>query len=363
MPPELAAAFRGSRVDVSSIPVHRGPEVSVEARALGARAFTRGGEVFLPAEAGALDTPKARGLLAHELVHAVQQRTLGATLPAAHTPDGRALEAEALAAEAAHAGALVHPSLTQVIGQAARTVGVQLATVAAPPDPLALVAPPPVPPAVPYPDRPVELPDPVRDEVDLIAESSAIRTIEEWTAPAETTETADGPPPIGHSEQDRAMAEQILQVINVERTQSGEPALNTLDGPTMDLIRAMIAERTEDAAVRSVIFSQAMAEPGPDRPPPAQPDRADPLVLAAAVPHVAEQEERVVTPVQQAPPALPPPSPPPPPVVTDHGDQPIEIDRLDLEQLAARLYDRLRNRIRLELLIDRERAGLLTDFR
>ena len=34
-----------------------------------------------------------------------------------------------------------------------------------------------------------------------------------------------------------------------------------------------------------------------------------------------------------------------------------------LDELAGRLYDRLRARLRDELLIDRERAGLLTDVR
>jgi hypothetical protein len=35
----------------------------------------------------------------------------------------------------------------------------------------------------------------------------------------------------------------------------------------------------------------------------------------------------------------------------------------ELDELAGRLYDRLRSRLRQELLLDRERAGLLTDFR
>jgi Domain of unknown function (DUF4157) len=39
-------------------------------------------------------------------------------------------------------------------------------------------------------------------------------------------------------------------------------------------------------------------------------------------------------------------------------DDPVELD-----ELAARLYGRLRSELRLELLVDRERAGLLTDFR
>jgi Domain of unknown function (DUF4157) len=39
-------------------------------------------------------------------------------------------------------------------------------------------------------------------------------------------------------------------------------------------------------------------------------------------------------------------------------DDPVELD-----ELAAKLYRRLRSKLRLELIVDRERAGLLTDFR
>jgi predicted nucleic acid-binding protein len=39
-------------------------------------------------------------------------------------------------------------------------------------------------------------------------------------------------------------------------------------------------------------------------------------------------------------------------------DDPVELD-----ELAVRLYGRLRSKLRFELLVDRERAGLLTDFR
>ena len=41
----------------------------------------------------------------------------------------------------------------------------------------------------------------------------------------------------------------------------------------------------------------------------------------------------------------------------------IDTDDLDLDELSTRLYDRIRSRLRLELLLDRERAGLLSDFR
>lgn len=86
-------------MDVSDVPIHRGPDADAEARSLGARSFTRDAEVFLPTQVGPPDQPDARGLLAHELTHAAQQRTLGTSLPAEDSDAGRALEAQALAAE------------------------------------------------------------------------------------------------------------------------------------------------------------------------------------------------------------------------------------------------------------------------
>ena len=41
----------------------------------------------------------------------------------------------------------------------------------------------------------------------------------------------------------------------------------------------------------------------------------------------------------------------------------VVVDDIDLEELTAKLYDRIRSKLRLELLLDRERAGLLSDFR
>ena len=42
------------------------------------------------------------------------------------------------------------------------------------------------------------------------------------------------------------------------------------------------------------------------------------------------------------------------------GQQPSDRE---LDALAHQLYDRLRSRLRMELLVDRERAGLVTDLR
>ncbi|WP_327538334.1 eCIS core domain-containing protein [Jatrophihabitans sp.] len=110
-PAELARALRSTHgVDVADVEIRRDSAVTAEASQRRARAFTRGATVHLPESAGPLTSASARGLLAHELVHAAQQRRLGGALPAEHTPEGRALEAEALDAERAHGG--TPPSIT-----------------------------------------------------------------------------------------------------------------------------------------------------------------------------------------------------------------------------------------------------------
>src|SRR4029077_17346046 len=60
-------------VGFGDVRIHTGPWAAAAARALGARAFTFGSEIvfgkgeFLP------ESPEGRRLLAHELVHVVQQ--------------------------------------------------------------------------------------------------------------------------------------------------------------------------------------------------------------------------------------------------------------------------------------------------
>ena len=104
VPHDVVSSFQSTHgFNVSDVPVRRGPEVSAEARTLRARAFARRGEVFLPREAGALDSREARGLLAHELTHVVQQRTLG-VVPEPESHHGRWLEHEATVAERSFRG-------------------------------------------------------------------------------------------------------------------------------------------------------------------------------------------------------------------------------------------------------------------
>lgn len=100
VPQQLASSFRSlTGFDVSGIRVHRGRAVAEQASAYQARAFTRGGEIFLPDEAGSLEHGGTQALLAHELTHAVQQRVLSPALPAETSLEGQALEREASGVE------------------------------------------------------------------------------------------------------------------------------------------------------------------------------------------------------------------------------------------------------------------------
>ncbi|PZR93098.1 MAG: hypothetical protein DLM67_14085 [Candidatus Nephthysia bennettiae] len=46
-----------------------------------------------------------------------------------------------------------------------------------------------------------------------------------------------------------------------------------------------------------------------------------------------------------------------------HGEGAGGRSETELDELAGRLYDRFRSRLRMELLVSRERAGLATDLR
>ncbi len=105
VPTDMRSALQHAYgVDVGARPVRRGPEVSAEARALGVQAFTRRGEVFLPAEEGPLSGVRARATLAHELTHVAQQHRLGSSLPSPRSSEGRRLELGAQVAERYYRG-------------------------------------------------------------------------------------------------------------------------------------------------------------------------------------------------------------------------------------------------------------------
>ncbi|GAB2475452.1 MAG: DUF4157 domain-containing protein [Cytophagales bacterium] len=59
--------------DFSSVKVHTGSQATQMSEALGAQAFTHGGDIFFNEGKYQPDTPKGKHLLAHELTHTVQQ--------------------------------------------------------------------------------------------------------------------------------------------------------------------------------------------------------------------------------------------------------------------------------------------------
>ncbi|HEV8572889.1 MAG TPA: DUF4157 domain-containing protein [Actinomycetota bacterium] len=92
---------RRTGVDLREVKVHREASTATAARQMSARAFTTGGEVHVPADHGSLEASEGRTLVAHDLVHAAQQRRLGPALPAERTSDGQGLETEARSMESA----------------------------------------------------------------------------------------------------------------------------------------------------------------------------------------------------------------------------------------------------------------------
>ncbi len=98
VPDEVRTELRAATgVDVPV--VHRGADVTREARELGAVAYTKGGEVYVPREVGPLNRPPGRAVVAHEVAHASQQRRTGSILPPEDSAAGAALETQAQSAE------------------------------------------------------------------------------------------------------------------------------------------------------------------------------------------------------------------------------------------------------------------------
>ncbi len=106
--------------------------------------------------------------------------------------------------------------------------------------------------------------------------------------------------------------------------------------------------------------------------------QANPAAIATPVSHIPVS--RIPDGVQRDP-VDPPPTPEPAPAQRQQplddalapyhdqlialcGQRPVDLDdALDLAELTTKLYPSLRGLLRSELIVDRERAGLLTDFR
>jgi hypothetical protein len=433
VPADLANSIRARQhADVSDVPVYRGPAVDEAAKARGAKAFASGGAVFLPEEAGPVDSPKARGVLAHELVHAVQQRTLGPVLPAPDSPLGQRLEAEAQTAERFYGGEsgaeepapLIHapqPSAPQR-AEPDLTAPAQLLTT-----PAQAPAPTPTP-------QPVQSPfdTATKAEVGRIAEESARHVVTEWTNPklepkqdttsgSTTIPQTPSRPAFDRSARKDALVRQTLEVINQERFEQGKEPLTDLDAMHYERIErqldeeqsgttpsttsntpprpsyrpnskeAWIAGLTGQDPSEGLGLGGLFAEPGSEKSwfqggPKDERPLAQRLMtgLGLANEDSAGQfdtdnwfsggkqktgeaaKQGATTPQEGAAAQTTPEQPAEAPASSTSStsdEEHIPVSRLDLDELSERLYDRLRSRLRLELLVDRERAGLLTDFR
>jgi hypothetical protein len=306
-----AEVGRLHRADVGNVRVHRGEEAERVAADAHARAVTRGGEVFIPDTAGRLDTGAGRGLLAHELTHVIQQRRLGTSVPLEHSPAGRRLESEAAMTE------------RHVRGDAG----------APPPPPAAQPAAPA--PAVATPSQPA-------DEDDAKATARDIQ--DELIASGRAYRMPDGSivfPGSGmHLPEQRPSPAQ--QAVVMQRAPD-DSAPMAADDPLPATNRAYAPASDTGFLPMPQMPAPQNAAPSPAAAPAVT--QTWPQPVAAAAPASTPSPAVAAAPqTEQAP--TPEPAPP-----------------IDIDDLARRVYGQVRTQLRSELLIDRERAGLLTDFR
>lgn len=92
---QVLEQLRPSHGDLSDARVHTGPAAEQLARAVSAKAFTVGSDIFMGPGAGDPGSPQAFELVAHEAAHVVQQRGASIGGPLKATFPGDALERDA----------------------------------------------------------------------------------------------------------------------------------------------------------------------------------------------------------------------------------------------------------------------------
>jgi hypothetical protein len=304
-----AAVGRLHRADVSDVRIERGEEAERLASEASARAVTRGGEVFIPASEGPLETGRGGGLLAHELTHVIQQRRLGKSVPLEHSPGGRRLEAEASMTERHVRGDLGAPA----------------------PAPAASEPPAPAPQA--------QAPSTREDDE---AAAATVRDIQDdLVASGRAFRMPDGslvfPGSGAHLREQRSSPAQAAVVM---QRAPDDPA--PADAPAPGPAEPFVFRTSPDAGPAPNGDSQVQQGPRP--------------VAASAPSTQYVPRTETSTPAAGAAPSSNAPAAASVPVVP-------EAAPIDLDDLARRVYGQVRTQLRSELLIDRERAGLLTDFR
>ncbi|MBV7696572.1 DUF4157 domain-containing protein [Streptomyces sp. TRM70350] len=395
-------------IDMSTVRLRRCHAVDREAARLSARAFARDGQVWLPSDAGPADSPEARGLIAHELTHVAQQLVYGASLPPEDSPRGRALEVEAVLAERWYRGDPGtpppgrEPDRTPPPEQPAPAPGVPG------PSPDTGVGP-----AVPVASwtpqggmvtggtqRATDARDRVLaeylEEQNLRARLDGARELTEDTlgdadfevialrlARAEGRDTGiPGLPGSGEPQEPEEplgwswLAGQAL--VRQAGTEAERFGVDLSKGQREGLRRLFGAGPAPQPSATSPatadhVPAAPMTPPTPPSQPPGgawQPDQSPPgppgwSWLGG---QAAQALRETVLPVFGVDPTVrqssgPSPSAPPPPPEPGPPDIAVEeLDDITVEALTARAYDRLRSRLRHELLIDRERSGRLCDI-
>jgi hypothetical protein len=319
-PVELARVVGAAHgVDVADVAVFRGPAVAERARSLGARAFTSAGDVYLPDDTDPLADRVAGAVLVHELTHVAQQHVLGAALPAESTAAGRALEREARSAEqwfldGATGPPLTHPPVAGALATRPRPASTHV---------------------------PARRPEPARNE-EFASPDLLQRSVDgslSWTAPQEALDFFSTPAP--------APVAQTAAAPQFAAPQFAAPAGSSWSGPVPtgggieELARLLdshddtsAVDTVADRAVLDRIASEPTAPTVPTRQmsPPPEADR-----------EFAACRDRLVQLCAQ---------------------RPVNLDSVpDMDELATKVYHRVRGLLRWELIVDRERSGLLTDFR
>jgi hypothetical protein len=411
-------------VGLDHVVVHRGPDVDRQAGGLDAAAFAGDDRVHLGSAAGSDSGPEARALIAHELVHIAQQRRSGGTVPDETSAEGVRLEAEAVAVEQAvresrplpsliappsrsiaenravetrptetrpvglPAGAPSHPASAGPVPQGGlvrgrvqrRPLDLGHAPARSAPAPAAATATPaaatPSPAAAPAPEPPT-LQERFSSLGDGLASDAGDMVLASWsleqghdkggakgTGGGSNGSSATGTNSGGGSRQEQfnRLAQPALDRLNEERAARGDHPLAQLPPDEEERIWRQVDQGGGGGTGGGGHGQEQSIRSWHDLGTAATSDFADVVgssfgldmaQLTAAQP-AAAVTTNAATPAAAATGAG-----------AAHPDQHklIEADDIDLDELGHRLYDRIRSRLRLELLLDRERAGLLSDFR
>lgn len=266
----IASFERMTGIDLGFVPVNRAPRVAKTAAEAGAHAYTAGGVVHLPSEAGPLERSDNEALLVHELAHVAQQRATDSSPTVAE--DDERWERQANAIERAFRGEDVTPEEWEA----------------------------------------------------ALAELASAESVS-WSAEDGFVSAANG-----HARPRLQRKPQSL----------AEPATETSDA----FVAPFPSEGlTADSAVQPLTYAeQAATLDQPEaHPSPVPESRVE--VASGLGPEALEELALQVSQLIGAP--------------------RIDVhDPLLIENLALNLYDHVRTLLRHELLVDRERAGVLTEF-